>query len=59
MAALRALAQFRAHWAGVESVAADAVKRGLAALEFKAPVIAPVVPQPEAEKDRCDQHSVN
>src|SRR5581483_7665346 len=44
---------------GIEGIAADAVKRRAPSLEFEAPVIAPVVPQPEREKHESDERTVD
>jgi hypothetical protein len=57
--ALRAFADFGAGRPGVEMAAADAMKRGLAALALEAGVIASVVVKPQAEKDRRDNQAID
>src|SRR5262249_11782844 len=55
----RALEQLRACAGRVKRVAADAMEDGLAPFKFEAPVIAPVVIQPQPEKDRAHDHAVD
>ena len=52
VAAFRARSGGRAAPGGVEVATADAVKGGPAALRVETRVVAPVVPQPEAEKQQ-------
>lgn len=44
---------------GVEFVAADAVEGRLAPLLFERAMVAPVIPEPQAEKDHGDEHAVD
>src|SRR5436853_1844628 len=44
---------------GIKRIASNAVKCRPAPLRFKAPVVAPVVPEPQPEKDQADQRTVD
>ena len=59
MPALGAMAELGSRWCRIERVAANAVERRLAPLEFEAPVIASIVPKPQAEKYHADDNAVN
>lgn len=59
MSALRALAKLRTRRRAVERVTSDAVKGGLAPLELETLMIAPVVPQPQAQKHCGNEHAVD
>lgn len=59
MPAFRAPAQLGCRGGRVQGVAADAVERGLAPLQFEPPVIAPIIPQPQAEEDQAHECAID
>jgi hypothetical protein len=58
MAAPWTRAQFRTGGGGIELVATDAMKGGLAPLPLEALVLAPVIVEPEGQKQDANQSAV-
>ena len=56
--ALGTRAEIRARRRGIKRVAADAMEGGFAAFAFEAAMIPAVIPQPQTDKDSCDNHAV-
>jgi hypothetical protein len=58
VSALGTLAEFGSGGSRVQRIATDTVKTGFASLQFKAPVVAPVIVQPKTKENRCDKEAV-